>query len=184
MTTTTLSRADLEQQVTLSNLISTYHLIEERLEESEGEITPDIDAMLSAFGDALNVKLDCYAGLLSSLKASIEFLSTERRRLQSREQSLSRAIDRLRERMVWAMQEVGETKIKTQLHTMSLRATESWAVDDEVLTAGELDELIAHNIAERSYKINLAVLKARIKESGEAVPEYIRVAEKTSITIR
>jgi len=168
----------------LAELLGQYRAVEDALIESGGEITTDIEAMIASVSACIGEKLDGYAGFVAWCRGQAAYLKAEAEQYASRARTLTAAVDSMRERMVYAMQTIGEEKVKTAKHSYSLRVTESWSVDEGLFSARDLDGLIAKGLAERTYKVDIAGLKKDVATGGGDVPEYIAVTSRTSITIR
>ena len=169
----------MEQKKTLVSLIDEYRAIEDLLIEASGEITEDIAAKLEAVGDALGEKLDRYAGVIGYMKGQIEYLKAEAEQYTARAKALSNSVEAMRERMAFAMGEVGEDKIKTDKHSYSLRTTQSWKLADD-LPDSRLREIAMLGYGKFDFKLDVKAVK-----NGEAeAPDFVTVTAKTSITIR
>lgn len=169
----------------LNDLIDQYHEITAMIIEAGGELTPEIEAMLSESAVGIGQKLDGYTGYIGYLKGQVEYLKAEAEQYTSRAKTLSNTVDGLRERMVFAMQSIGEDKVKTAKHSYSLRTTESWKIDEDLFSNGDLDELVSEGLAERTYKVDMKGIKDIHKNTlRDELPEYLIVTEKTSITVK
>lgn len=96
---------------------------EELLDESFGEITPELaelEEQLDAAAGALEHKVDAYAKIRAEFLAEIEAFRTEERRLASRRKSRESAVERLERRLVNAMTIGRVDKINTPTHTVSV----------------------------------------------------------------
>lgn len=179
--------AQTVEDIHIGNMYYMYTQVSMALIESEGEITPEIQEWIDKLEQALPEKLDTMAGMLAYLKGQVEYLKTERQRIASREHSFGRGIEQIREQMLELMDLVGEQKVKTAMHTISRRTTESWAINDDLFSNGDLDELVERGLATRinDYKADMTGIKAFYRDyMRDDLPEYITVTEKESITIR
>lgn len=167
----------------LTSLIELYREIEDEIIQSGGEITPEIEARIADVSDSIGQKLDGYAGFIAYCKGQIDYLKGEADQYTCRARTLAATIEGMRDRMVYALQSTGETKIKTAKHSYSLRTSESWKIDDDLFSNRDLDELVGLDIAERTYKVNMSEAKKYFTESDER-PEYMVVTQNTSINIR
>jgi len=166
-------------QQTLTDLIDEYRVIEDLLIEASGEITEEVAAKLEAFGDARGQKLDGYAGVIGYMKGQIDYLKAEAEQYTSRAKALSNSIEAMRERMTFAMGEVGETKIKTEKHSYSVRTTQSWRLADD-LPDSRLREIEGLGYGRFEFKPDIKA----IKDGETDAPDFVTVTEKQSITIR
>lgn len=169
----------MEQKKTLSTLLDEYRAIEDMLVEASGEITPEIEAKLGAFGSELGEKLDGYAGAISYLKGQIDYLKAEAAQYTARAKALSNSVEAMRERMAFAMEKAKQDKIKTEKHSFSIRNTKSWKLVDD-LPDRRLREIAGLGYGTFTFKPDMNAIKA-----GEAEPpKWVEVTEKKSITIR
>jgi len=171
--------------MTLNALIEQYNSIVQQIIEADGIMTPEIESQIADTEEAIGYKLDGYTGFINYCKGQVEYLNSEADQYTSRAKTLKAAIVVLRERMVFAVQATGETKIKTAKHSYSLRESESWRINEELFSNGDLDGLVSEGFAERSYAVDMKALKSKYANiSDDERPEYIEVTTKTSITIR
>lgn len=171
---------------TLSELISAYQQIEELLADNGGELTEEIEAMISDNQQAIEEKLDAYAGMISHMRGQEDWLKASAKQLTERARAYANARENMRERMTTAMQITGNDKIRTTAHSYSLRTSDSWAINDDNFEAADLNLLIEHGAGERTYKVDMTKLKALVKagEVYETLPDYVTVTTTTSINIR
>ncbi|NTU49435.1 MAG: hypothetical protein HGA87_00815 [Desulfobulbaceae bacterium] len=163
---------------TLSEILTRYHEWEEAVIEADGCITDELQATIEGVETALGDKLDGYADFIGYLKGQTEYLKSQEELYKRRRATIESSIDGLRERMVFAMQETGNDKIKTATHSFSNRTTESWKVKE--LTQFMQGELIKGGMAEYVFKPDMKA----IKEHYNTAPQFIEVVQKASITIR
>jgi len=164
---------------TLNEIIFDHGQIIYDLVEAGGELTPEIEARITESESDLNSKLDRYAAFIARLKADADALKAEEDRLKTRRATLTNTAEKLRERMIWGMELVGETKIKTQLHSYSVRETQSWKLGDD-LPDSKLRELEGLGYGRFDFRPDIKA----IKEGEAEAPEWVVVSAKTSITIR
>jgi hypothetical protein len=168
---------------TLNEIIEKFHGIESILMENGGVLDDQIEKMLTENSKELADKLDGYAEFINYLKGVIAYLKAEAEQYTAKASSYANVIDGLRERMVFALQETGDNKLKTAKHSYSIRTTASWKINDDLISNIDLDELVNACIAQRTYKVDMKGLKDRYKDEFD-LPEYIDVTEKQSINIR
>lgn len=102
------------------------------MEDEEANVEDTLEMVRMDFHD----KLDDYGMVLRQLKADAEelkakakILKEEADRLLTRAKGIEGNADRMKTRMLEAMIETGETKLKTALFTYSVRNTESVVID-------------------------------------------------------
>ncbi len=116
--------------MTLYNLSQEFNTLYEMANESEGD---ELIELYNELSESLANKLENSGKVLKQLQADSDMLKTEEARLKQRRQVVENNIDRLKELMLSAMNSSGEAKIKTQLFSFSIRASESIKITDESL---------------------------------------------------
>jgi len=113
--------------MTLHELTNEWKLIQESIEAADGELTPEIEARMDAFAQAFPVKVDGYCRLIKNLELQAATIAEqakpfklEAKRIEARSKSREAAAERLRFRLKEAMQLQGESKIVTDLFTVSV----------------------------------------------------------------
>lgn len=167
---------------TLHQLITQMQEIEEQLIEAQGELTPEIEALISATEEKIEDKLDSYAAVIEYLKGQAEYLDKQEKLFAGRKRTVKNSIDSMKERMLGAMQAIGRDKIKTSAHSYSYRDYVSYGVRDDA-TEGERKALTEHGLGTFEFKPDKTAIKERY-ENAEEIPDYITVNTKTSLTIR
>lgn len=97
--------------------------LDDLLDESAGEITPEIiefEAELDTAAGAVESKVDAYAKIRAEFLAEAEALRVEEKRLALRRRSREAAVERLERRLVDAMTIGRLEKVNTPTHTVSL----------------------------------------------------------------
>jgi hypothetical protein len=92
--------------------------IEILLTESEGELTPEIEARISEFLAGGEQKLENAACVVKSLDAQAEACKVESKRLAARQHALENNCDRLKALMLMAVDAAFKGKLKTPLFTI------------------------------------------------------------------
>ncbi len=90
------------------------------LEETGGELSPDLEAHLEALGSDLSGRLAEMALACRELNRTAEVLRGEEYRLRDRRMAKQKAETRLRELISDHMKETGENRVRTDLVTVSL----------------------------------------------------------------
>lgn len=117
--------------MTLFKIEQQYLSILEELNETEGEITPEIAEKLLINEAELKDKAVNYALYIKKLKADEKVISEEVSRLQEFKVRNSKKIDSLELAIVKAMEMFGVDKIETPTLKLSLRKSESINILDE-----------------------------------------------------
>lgn len=168
--------------ISLNDLIAKHQELTAEIIESGGELTAEIEEALAATDADVADKLDAYARYAGYLQGEEEYLKGTAKQYADRARTLANARERLRQRMAWAMEAVGETKIKTAEHNYSLRYTESWRVKEDV--GDDVKQtLVTRGLGQYEFSPDMRAIRAMFAGS-EATPEWAEVTVKQSITIR
>lgn len=168
---------------TLQDIINAYHDIEEEIIAAEGEVTEEIEQRINALlGDDFSDKMDGYTSLINHMKSEITFLETEAESLVSRKKTMEKSIENMRNRMVFALQNIGMDKLKTTKHSYSIRTTSSWSLTDTAKNDDKLLSTLAQSgMAKAVYKPDIKAIRERYTDTP---PDFITVKTKESISIR
>lgn len=177
-----MTTATATSKQTLNDLIEKFHEIEFKLIEAGGALDDEIERLITSNEKAIEKKLDGYAGVIEYLKGQAEYLDRQAKLFTARKRTIQNSIESMRERMVYAMQETKNTKIKTAAHNYSLRTTESWKINEAVPKEEYETYLVEEGLAEYQFKPNMTAIKEEFK--GDEIPHFIEAIPKTSITIR
>ena len=107
-----------------------FEALYEMANDAEGD---ELIELYDELRESLSDKLENSGKVLKQLQADADALKAEESRLKQRRQVVENNIDKLKELMVSAMNSSGEAKIKTQLFSFSIRASESVKITDESL---------------------------------------------------
>lgn len=155
--------------------------LQEALEASFGELTPEIEARMAELVQAAPEKVEAAAAVVRHLEAQADACKTEVDRMALRQAAFTRAADALRERMTPAVEALG--KVKTSRFTIfpTVRSSYTYTLAPD----HELYELPARFWRQKDPELNKTELKKAV-EAGEAMPEFLHVEKTTttSITIR
>lgn len=117
--------------------LSLYSISEEQLrinymlEESGGEITPEIEDALSINHENFLTKADGYVATIQKYKDLSAAAASEIKRLQDFKKTSERIVDRMKDSLLSAMQAFDIDKVEVGLHKLSTRRTASVFIDDE-----------------------------------------------------
>ena len=163
----------------MSNLIL-YHItseqlrINELLEESGGELTPEIEEALTLNEENFLVKSEEYIESIARFKALADAADARIKEMQRIKKTAENIEKRLKESMQWAMKTLGKDKVEVGLHKLSLRSSTAVSITDE--TAIPAEYII----------VETKIDKMRIKEAlknGATIPGA-ELQTNTSIQIR
>lgn len=173
----------MELRMKLNDLIAEFHEIEDLIIKGEGEITPEIEAMLDSNKEALSEKMDKYEKLKRYLKGQIEYLKVQENHYKKRRNTLSNTIEWLKNTMVASMLSIGKDRMKTSEFFYSLRVNESVEIDYDRIDSKIKNFLIEKEFAQETFKVNKKEIKDYYKNLGE-IPEWMEISEKINITAK
>ena len=152
--------------------------IQDFLEKSEGELSPEAEAIFDKLLSEGPERLEAAAMVVKQLDAYQAECKAEEARLAERRKAFEANANKLKERMRWALDAAFSGKVKTAKFTLwTQKAPDTVAVE---LKEGMTPELLFHEFPELvrvKYELDkIAVMDAR--HSGEYLPSYIFVEEK------
>lgn len=119
-------------KITLYNITSEQLRINELLEESGGELTPEIEEALAINEDNFITKSEGYIETIAKYKALAEAADVRIKEYQRIKKTAENIEKRLKERMQWAMEVMGLDKVDMGLHKLSFRSSTAVNITDEV----------------------------------------------------
>ena len=146
---------------------SLYHItseqlrINELLEESGGELTPEIEEALAINETNFLAKSEGYIESIAYFKAKAEAAKVRIEEMQRIKRISENAEKRLKERMQWAMETLGRDKMEVGLHIISLRRTLAVNIISEAAVPNEY------------VKVETSIDKVKLKEAlktGAIIP--------------
>lgn len=117
---------------------SLYHItseqlrINELLEESGGELTPEIEEALIINEENFIAKSEGYIETIAKYKALAEAAKVRIEEYQRIKRTAENIEKRLKERMQWAMETLGMDKVEIGLNKLSFRTSTAVNITDEV----------------------------------------------------
>lgn len=158
---------------------SLYHISAEQkylnalLEESEGEMTPELEKALAINEENFLAKTQSYIYAIKDYEAWEERIANEIARLQRVKRVAGNAKDRLKHTLIVAMQTFDTGKINIDTHTVSLRSTTAVRITDEKLLPREF------------FKVEVVADKKKLKEALKSGPVAgAELAEGVYLNIR
>lgn len=146
---------------------SLYHItseqlrINELLEESGGELTPEIEEAIMLNEENFIAKSEGYIEAIAYFKARQEAAKVRIEEMQRIKKTAENAEKRLKERMQWAMEIMGRDKVEVGLHKLSLRNTQVVNIISEAALPNEF------------IKVETSIDKVKLKEAlktGAIIP--------------
>ena len=114
-----------------------YLKIIQELEESGGEITPELEERLNITREQLESKLKAYYAIIKQNEALIEVSKDEKNRLNDRQKAKENLISRLKKIVVYTVEQFGEVKPKAKNKSLSfdtlsvsLKETDALEIED------------------------------------------------------
>lgn len=99
--------------------------------ENDGEVSDSDYELLNSITTQLEHKGKSYYYIIKQLKGDVDMIANEMERLRKMKQARENLIERLRTMLLNAMQLIGVEKIKSDMVSISIRATTSVNVVDE-----------------------------------------------------
>jgi len=153
-----------QQQQELNNL----------LEESYGELTPELEQALELNLDNFSAKAEGYVKAIKNYKAESDAIAEEIKRLQEKKKVCENAVNRMKTALSTSMDIFGMNKVQAGLFKISLTTSKAVNIIDE--------NAIPENYKRVKYEVSKTDIKKAI-ESGETI-EGAEIVENKSITIR
>lgn len=173
---------------TLFQLTAEMAAIENELYENGGELTPELELMLTDTQEALTAKADGYNMLLRKFKAEETTCDTEAKYWAGKKKVMQNAQKRIREHINDVMVLGGISKIEGERCKISRRETQALEVNEEVVLASmqeRINELVAS--LPEFVKVDVSISKTALKEWMEReqiIPEGVAYVTNSSVTIR
>lgn len=137
---------------------SLYKITEEQralnllLEESGGEMTPELEEALTINEGNFLAKSESYVYAIKDYDAWEEMIAAEIQRLTQMKRVATNAKNRLKQTLIVAMQQFGYDRVTYDLHSLTLRKTTAVNVIDEAAVPKEY------------FKVELTLDKKRLKD--------------------
>lgn len=147
------------------------------LEENEGELTPELEAVLDGLEMAFDEKAEAIARVIAMKKAMAGAVKEEADRLAKRKQSFERSADSLRRYLHLGMVAAKQRKVETATATIFITKGRDRA---EVATPSALPEKY---LVEQAPTIDRAAILADLK-AGKKIPGAVLAKGADSLTIK
>ena len=96
----------------LYEIAESYRAIDSQLDESGGEVTPEIEAALSALSDRLSEKVDAIGALVREAQAESQAFADEAARLRGRAAAAASKVTRLKAYLLNQLKAIGFDRVK------------------------------------------------------------------------
>lgn len=134
-----------------------------QLEESGGEITPDIEESLALNDQSFSTKALNYCKFIQSLKATANMFDLEIDRLRAKKERAAKLADTLKNNLAGYMTLSGKDKVDLDLFKLSFRNSKAVSI-------------LSEDIPEEFTRIKIEPDKIKIKEALEA-GQFLEFAE-------
>lgn len=157
---------------TLFQLASDMAVIEDALWENGGELTPELEQALTETQESLVAKTDSYGALIRKFDAASVSIDAEIKRLQALKKTAVNAAERLKERVLYSMENNGIDKLDGTYTKFSLRNSTRTVVNEESMLAPYFFALEAFRSILPPYitlgdlKVSKTVIKDMYKKDG------------------
>lgn len=177
--------------IKLYELSAARDILDTWLAESDGEVTPELDALLDELDGQTDEKIERVALYVRERLATAAAVKEERNRLDAIVKREEKAAESLKGYLKTRMERLGKTKVNGLLCTVAIQnnsvasvttALESDDLRDHYNSAG--DPLLPYILRTVTYSINRESVLAATKTGGTVVPPEIIVERGTHLRIR
>jgi hypothetical protein len=144
------------------NIQQEYINLLNQLEESDGELTPELEQALIIAEQELEIKSVGYAHVIRKVESDVGIIAAEIKRLQALKKAKETTVERLKTSVETAMELFGIKKVETPTMVLTLRPSESVTIEDESKLPKEFI------VAKTTYTPDKVAIKKAIK-AGEPV---------------
>ncbi len=173
-------------RVTLYEIADLKGLIDEALEESGGELTPEIEASLNEWDEKFADKAERVALYICEVESKADACRTAAKNLTTRAASFDRRVDSLKQYLLNQMEKVGKTKIEGVLKTVAIQKNPPSVVGElDGMALDDLDTACSPfvRVVPRSVSLDRrAILEAH--KAGQAIPSGLTITQTTGLRIR
>jgi len=125
----------------------------EKVQETEGEVTPELMTELNGINEDFDIKAEAYAIIIKELEADSKALKAEKQRIEERQARATNLAEKLSQSLAEAMALLGKEKFETAKCKVSFRSSTVVNITDETL------------IPEDYMQVKKTPMKADIKEA-------------------
>jgi len=118
-------------EMTLYQINEEQRAINAMLEETGGEVTPELEELMAVNEQNFVQKAENYGYAILHYKAIVAAIKAEKDRLDAIKKTAENAIARMEERIVGAMLTFEKPKVEADTLKLSLRKSERVVIDDE-----------------------------------------------------
>lgn len=174
--------------MTIFELGATEQLLAAMLEESGGELTPQIEEMMNDNDQQTQEKIDGYAAVIREFQYRAECLKTEAAKMTERAKQSLNAAEKVRQHILLAMNTFKRDKYEGNTVKFFKKKTQSVEADEEEVfgTLGLNDLIEGLNLPDYitvKFAINKTAIKDGVKK-GKPLPQGISITENDSVIMR
>lgn len=173
---------------TLFQLTTQMAAIEDALDETGGELTPELEELWEETGASLIQKVDNYNALILKMQTYSDNLGAEIKRLQALKKTADNSLNRVKGHVKDAMVANGFSKLEGAYCKMSLSSSTSTVVDEDLLLqpyGGKIqkfqEQLPSWLTVE--FKVNKTALKDAYKDK-DVTPAGVQFVKGTTLRIK
>lgn len=173
----------------LYELSQAREILDGWLAESEGEFTPEMEALLADLDGAADEKIERVGLFIREQMADAAAIKTEEDRLTARRKAREKAAESLKAYLHREMDKLGKAKVQGLLCTVAVQKNPPSVMcalgDAELLAAREGDDPVGQFVREvpASYRIDRDAVLAAYK-AGDPIPPAIAVVVGSHVRIR
>lgn len=152
-------------KITLYTISSEQLRINEMLEESCGELTPEIEEALLINKENFLIKAEGYIETIAKYKAMADAAAERIKQLQAYKKTAENIATRLKDSLTYGMHIMGEEKIELGLHKISFRTSHAVNITDEAHIPNEyikVETKIDKESLKRDLKAGLVIEGAEL----------------------
>lgn len=149
---------------TLYNITDEYKVLISKLEESGGEVTPEVESALALTQEKFAEKAAGYGYVIKSFDDEAELAEKEIMRLKAIKEAAEKKSEWLRSKISEAMQQFDVKEVKLNNIKLSLRKSESVLIEDESKLPEEFKRTIPEKKEPDKNKIKNCI------KQGETIP--------------
>lgn len=169
----------------LYELANARDILDEFLMETEGEVTPELAALLDEIEGDIKEKIERVGLYAQEQAATAKAVKAEAERLTARARAMEKAADGLKNYLKYQMVRLGQTKVVGLLCTVSRQKNSvagiQCAITPEALALTEPALVTRQEIV--TYSLDRDAILARWK-AGQALPETVVVEQGEHVRVR
>jgi len=166
----------IKDEMSLVEIMQAFSKLSEALAEAGGELTPEIEANLATLDLKTAGKIDAYHFLMKRMETEAEFWEEEAKRRKQIAAGCYALADRLKNGILFAMQQLGTTEIAGNAVRAKLTATKGRLVIDEANLSDDWKMTEIRKVPDkeriRAALDNLETVPGASIEGGQSVRFY------------